>query len=61
VEYGWEKAEATEVIDVLIGPGKDGPPPVVIVGLFRNFGGCVRDVKDGSEGGPIVPGLFDVR
>lgn len=62
VEYGCEKAEATEVIVVLMGFGKDGAPPAVIVGLFKNFGGCVRDVKDGSEeGGPITPGLFDVR
>jgi hypothetical protein len=38
VEYGWEKAEATEVIAVLIGLGKDGAPVVVIVGLFKNFG-----------------------
>ena len=45
-----------------MGPGKDTPPPVVIVlGLFKNRGGCVRDVnEDTVDGGPIAE-LLEVR
>lgn len=47
--------------EVLIGPGKDGPPPETIVGLPRNLGDEVRDVIDDKLGGPIIPELFAVK
>lgn len=59
VEKGWEKADVTEVMEVLMGPGKDAPPPEDMVGLFKNLGGCVLDVNEDSE--DARPGLFDVR
>jgi hypothetical protein len=50
-------------IEVLIGPGKEGPPldDMVPLGLLRYLGGWVRDVKDDRLGGPIKPGLLLVR
>jgi len=48
-------------IDVLIGPGKEAPPPETIVGRPRNLGADVRDVIEDRLGGPIMPVLFDVR
>jgi hypothetical protein len=64
VEYGC--AENTELIAgmaVLIGPGNEGPPleDMVPLGLLRNLGGCVRDVKEDKLGGPIRPRLLLVR
>jgi hypothetical protein len=48
---------------VLIGPGNPGPPLAVMVGLLRNFGGWVREVKEESVGGPMRPlmEVVDVR
>jgi hypothetical protein len=48
-------------IDVLMGPGKEGPPPEAIVDLPRNLGAEVREVIDDKLGGPIMPELFAVR
>jgi hypothetical protein len=48
-------------IEVLIGPGNEGPPPELIVGLPRNLGAEVRDVIDDRLGGPIIPVLFAVK
>jgi hypothetical protein len=48
-------------IEVLMGPGNDGPPPETIVGRPRNLGAEVRDVIDDKLGGPIMPELFAVK
>lgn len=48
-------------IEVLMGPGKDGPPPETIVGLPRYLGAEVRDVIEDRLGGPIIPEVFAVR
>lgn len=51
-------------MEVLMGPGNEGPPAEFIVvcgGLLRNLGGCVRDVNEDNDGGPINPGLLLVR
>jgi hypothetical protein len=54
-------ADAYAGIDVLMGPGKEGPPPETIVRPPKNLGADVRDVMDDKLGGPIIPELFDVR
>ena len=44
-----------------MGPGKEDPPPppppplAARDLLVKNFGGWVLEVRDGREGGPIVP------
>jgi len=48
-------------IEVLIGPGNEGPPPETIVGLPRNLGAEVRDVIEDRLGGPIMLEVFAVR
>jgi hypothetical protein len=48
-------------MDVLIGPRNPEPPGPLIAGLCKKRGGCVRDVKDESVVGAIMPGLLDVR
>jgi hypothetical protein len=54
-------AEAMDDMDVLIGPGNEGPPPEAIVDLPRNLGAEVRDVIEDKLGGPIMPELFAVK
>jgi hypothetical protein len=48
-------------IDVLIGPGNEGPPPETIVGRPKNLGAEVREVIEERLGGPIIPELFAVK
>ena len=55
------KADTIVGIEVLIGPGNEGPPPETIVGLAKNLGAEVRDVIDDRLGGPIIPEVFAVR
>jgi hypothetical protein len=56
------KADAMAGIEVLMGPGNEGPPPETIVRPPpRNLGADVRDVIDDKLGGPIIPELFAVR
>jgi hypothetical protein len=55
------KAVAIAGIEVLIGPGNEGPPPETIVGLPKNRGAVIRDVIDDRLGGPIMPELFAVK
>ena len=42
-----------------MGPGKEDPPPPPLLAardlLVKNFGGWVLEVREGREGGPIVP------
>jgi hypothetical protein len=54
-------ADAIAGIEVLMGPGNEGPPPETIVRPPINLGADVRDVIDDRLGGPIRPVLFDVK
>jgi hypothetical protein len=55
------KAPEIDDIDVLIGPGKEGPPPEAIVDRPRNLGAEVREVIEDKLGGPIMPELLAVK
>jgi hypothetical protein len=56
-----EYADVAAGIEVLMGPGNEGPPPETIVDRPRNLGAEVRDVMDDKLGGPIIPDVFDVK
>jgi hypothetical protein len=55
------KAVVIAGIEVLIGPGNEGPPPETIVGLPKNRGAVMREVIEDKLGGPIMPELFAVK